>query len=190
MQVAKSKYDSMTLRDLRSLCKKHNVKGNYKMSKSELVLKLKEIDGSESDDGSYSYTINVKKSPYKILNKLVENKKLILLQKIKDKNNNLILYHADTLLVFANFEEKKMDNYTVIGYLNELHQVTQLTKEHVYLCKEWNFDYILPENLANQDDNSFQNDELDELVNFTSKSDVEDCDDDNDNLPNYDEILI
>jgi predicted nucleic acid-binding protein len=161
------------------------------MSKSELVLKLKEINGSESDDGSYSYINNFKKSPYKVLNKLVENKKLILLQKIKDKNDNLILYHTDTLLVFANFEEKKIDNYIAIGYLNELHQVTQLTKEHVYLCKEWNFDYILPENLANQDDNSFQNDELDELVNkYTAKSDVEDDDDDNDNLPNYEEILI
>lgn len=185
MQVAKSKYDFMTLRDLRSLCKKHNVKGNYKMSKSELVLKLKKIDGSESDDTSYIN--NFKKSSYKVLNSLVENKKLILLQKIKDKNNNLILYHVDTLLVFANFEEKKIDNYTVIGYLNELHQVTQLTKEHVYLCKEWNFDYILPENLANLDDNSFQNDELDELVNnYTSNSDIED----DDNLPNYHEILI
>lgn len=175
----------MTVRDLHSLCKKYNVKGHYKMSKSELVSILVEID---SDDSSFLHPLKKKQ---KVLNQLVENKKLILLQKIKDKDGNFILYHTDTLLVFSNFQEKRVDNYIVIGYLNETHQVVPLTKEHIYLCKEWNFNYILPENLSNIEDDSFQNDELDELMKLESNNNnAGDSDDDEDEfLPNYDDIL-
>lgn len=191
MQATKSNYDTMTVKDLKLLCKKYDVKGYSTMKKSQLVSQLNSCAGKklESEDGEHDFTIHFKKSPYKILNQLVENKKLIVLQKFRDKGGNWVLYHVDTLLVFTNLDEKKSDSYIAIGYLNELRQIFPLTKEHVYICKEWNFDYALPENLSSNEIDSFQNIELEEIVNNVNKMEDYDDDEEDEYLPNYDELL-
>lgn len=185
MQAAKSEYDTMKLADLKLLAKKHNIKRYSTMKKGELVSHLKSQLGKNIDGDEF--TIHFKKSPYKILNQLIENKKLIILQKCKDKTGNWILYHPDTLIVFVNVDMKKSDHYIAVGYLNES-IVLPLTKEHVYTCKDWNFDYALPENLTTNDIDSFQNMELEEIVN---KVNIDDDDDEEEDeyLPNYDDLF-
>jgi hypothetical protein len=184
MQATKSDYDTMKLADLKLLAKKHDIKRYSTMKKGELVSLLKTHLGKNIDGDEF--TIHFKKSPFKILNQLIENKKLIVLQKCRDKNGEWILYHPDTLIVFVNVDVKKSDHYIAVGYLNE--SITlPLTKDHVYLCKEWNFDYALPENLTTNDIDSFQNIELEEIVNKVN-GDEED-DDEDEYLPNYEEIL-
>lgn len=193
MQAAKTSYDAMTVKELKLLCKKYDIKGCSSMTKSKLVSHLNHVlkSSEEGDDlnikPSYSY---IKKTPHKILNTLIENKKLILLQKFKDKSGNWILYHVDTLLVFANMSDKKTDNYIAIGYLNEQHQVYPLTKDHIYICKEWNFDYILPENLSLTEADTFQNSELQDIIeNVNNIIDDLDNEDDEEFIPNYDDVF-
>jgi hypothetical protein len=63
------------------------------------------------------------------------------------------------------------------------------------LCKELNFEYIIPENISEKDDETtFENDELNDITSKINNMDADCVDDDYDeeydDIPNYDEILI
>lgn len=191
-----NKYSCLTVNELKAICKKREIKGHYKLNKSELVSKLLELDNyslKQIDD--FEFQPIIKKSKYKILNKLIESKKLIILSKIKDINGNFILHNADTGFVFLNTEERKNkpENYIVIGFLDSKLHVLPLTKEQILICKEWNFDYNMPENISEKDDETFENDELNYITAKINNQDTINEDDDEhdyDDIPNYEELLI
>lgn len=191
INMSKIKYNGVTVVELRALCKKRDIKGHYKMNKQELISALLESDNCAIkhcvDDSEFQPVI--KKTKYKILNKLIESKKLIILSKIKDSDGKQILYDTNTHFVFTNIEDRKNkpENYIVIGFLTPELRVIQLTKNQILLCKEYNYEYHLPENISEKnDDENFENDEL---LSITNK--FENCDDDEDeNIPNYSELLI
>lgn len=180
-------YSSLKVDELRALCKKRNIRGVYKLPKKELVNKLLTWEDADISDEYKPTFTPIVRTKYPILNHLVEKKKLILLQKCIGKQGQPILYHNDTSLVFATSVEKKINKYTVIGRFDEQRCVLPLDKSSIELCKEWDFEYVLPENLGGTIDN-FQSKELEELL------DIDDCvvesrqgrdEDDEEYLPDY-----
>lgn len=196
--MSKIDYNNLTVPELRSMCKKRDMKGLSKLKKLELVTILLQSDnkhgggssgGDDGDDGEFQPII--KKTRFKILNKLMESKKLIILTKTKDSRGMQILYNSDTNFVFVNIEDRKNkpEHHIVVGVL-VLPEMTilPLTKEHVLLCRELNFEYTLPENISEKDNETFESDELLSAIKKCGHSN--DDDDDDDTIPNYDELLI
>lgn len=192
--MSKIDYNNLTVPELRSMCKKRDMKGLSKLKKLELVTLLLQSDnkhcsggGDDGDDGDEFQPI-IKKTRFKILNKLIESKKLIVLTKTKDSRGMQILYNSDTNFVFVNIEDRKNkpEHHIVVGVLvlPEL-TIQPLTKQHILMCRELNFDYNLPENISEKDDEKFESDELLSAIKMRAHDDDED-----DTIPNYDELLI
>ena len=119
----------------------------------------------------------------------MESKKLIILTKTKDSHGMQILYNSDTNFVFVNIEDRKNkpEHHIVVGVL-VLPEMTilPLTKQHILQCRELNFEYTLPENISEKDDEKFESDELLSAIKMMCGGE----DDDDDTIPNYDELLI
>lgn len=197
---AKSSYSSLTMNELKLLCKKNGLTGYSRLKKDELVtfldknsgvglvtcfeLKKDVKKGNKTNDNSKSK----RNHPSKILQYLVNTKQIILLQRIKDAKSNIILYHPTTNLVFNEIELKKTNNYIVVGYLTQNLEVLPITKDMINVCKQWNFEYILPENISTIDPNKEHKLEDNELDNILYKTGIIDDDDDVEVIPNYDDL--
>ncbi len=194
--MSKIDYNNLTVLELRSMCKKRDIKGLSKLKKLELVTVLLQSDnkhgcgggGDDGDDGEFQPII--KKTRFKILNQLMESKKLIILTKTKDSRGMQILYNSDTNFVFVNIEDRKNkpEHHIVVGVLTPDLNILPLTKQHILQCRELNFEYTLPENISEKDDEKFESDELLSAIKKCAHSN--DDDDDDDTIPNYDELLI
>lgn len=191
--MSKIDYNNLTVPELRSMCKKRDLKGLSKLKKLELVTLLLQSDnkhcdggGDDGDDGEFQPII--KKTRFKILNQLMESKKLIILTKTKDSHGMQILYNSDTNFVFVNIEDRKNkpEHHIVVGVLTPDLNILPLTKQHILQCRELNFEYTLPENISEKDDEKFESDELLSAIKMMCGGD----DDDDDTIPNYDELLI
>lgn len=185
-------YSELSVNELKVLCKKYGLRGYSKLTKKDLV---KILSNSQHISTSFELDIkpSVKQCKSNILNHLITNKKIILLQTIKTLPNDItVTYHPTTRFVFKEEEVSKYNkNFVVIGYLTDDLTVISLTKEMLYTCHEWNFDYCLPENISDKQEceTRLNDDELDKLL-MSSKDVNDDFDDDDDFIPNYDEILI
>lgn len=188
----KPNYSSLTLSELKLLCKKNGIKGYSKLKKDELLKTLQNYNGTglATCFELKSTKTNSKKDPKKILQHLLNSKQVILLQRIKTATSNVVLYHPTTTLVFNEIELKKNHVYIVTGYLTHDLKVLQLTKDLINVCKEWNFEYDLPENISTVDPTREHKLEDDELDNILYKTGI--CDDDDDEFdemyPNYDDL--
>ncbi len=196
----KPNYSSLTLSELKLLCKKNGIKGYSKLKKDELLKMLQNYNGTglatcfELQGTSTTTTTtktHSKKNHRKILHHLLNSKQIILLQRIKTASSNVVLYHPTTNLVFNEVELKKNHVYIVIGYLTPDLKVLQLTKDLINVCKEWNFEYSLPENISTVDPTREHKLDDDELDNILYKTGI--CDDDEDDvfdeiIPNYDDL--
>lgn len=193
---AKPNYSSLTLSELKLLCKKNGIKGYSKLKKDELLKTLENYNGTGlatcfelKQNSTNVFKINTKKEPKKILQHLLNSKHIILLQRIKTASSNVVLYHPTTNLVFNEIELKKNHIYVVIGCLSPDLKLQPLTKDLIRVCKEWKFDYELPENISTLDPTSEHKLEDNELDNILYKTGIEDDDDEFDEIyPNYDEL--
>lgn len=186
----KPNYSSLTLSELKLLCKKNGIKGYSKLKKDELLKILENYNGSTGLATCFELkTTSSKKGHKKILQHLVNSKQIILLQRIRTASSNVVLYHPTTTLVFDEIELKKKHVYIVTGYLTPELKVLPITKDLIDVCKEWKFEYELPENISTIDptrDNKLEDDELD---NILYKTGIEDDDDEFDEvIPNYDDL--
>jgi len=189
----KPNYSSLNLNELKSMCKKREIKGYSRLNKGEIV-KLLEKDGTGlANCFELKQTVknpNVKRGPKKILTHLVNSKQIILLQRIKNASSNVILYHPTTNFVFNESEVKKDHSFTVVGYLAQDLHILPLTKDMIHTCKEWKFDYILPENISYVDPTrelKLEDTELDDLLYKTGIEDEYDELED-EIYPNYDDM--
>ena len=189
----KSMYSSLTTNELKLMCKKNGIKGYSKLKKDEIVKLLDKNGGTGlATCFELKQTVknpNTKKKSKKVLEHLVNSKQIILLQRIKNAKSNVILYHPTTNLVFNETEVKKSHHFVVTGYLTNDLNVLPITKDIIEICKEWKFDYILPENISTVDPTREHKLEDDELDNILYKTGIEDDDDLEDEVyPNYDDL--
>jgi hypothetical protein len=106
-----------------------------------------------------------------------------LIEKIKSETNlinTLVLRknkwdnyeHNDTQLVFNQHTKQ------AIGIQNrETGRVEQLTKKEIELCKQYKFDYVIPENLNTEDDKDDEIEELDEIEEIEEVEEYEEVED-------------
>lgn len=186
---AKPNYSSLTLSELKLLCKKNGIKGYSKLKKDEILKKLSGTGLATCFELKQNNTHGLKKDTKRILQHLLNSKQIILLQRIKTSSSNVVLYHPTTNFVFNEVELKKNHGYIVIGYLTPDLNVLPLTKELIHVCKEWKFEYELPENISTVDPTREHKLEDDELDNILYKTGIEDDDDEFDEVyPNYDDL--
>jgi hypothetical protein len=189
----KPNYSSLNLNELKSMCKKREIKGYSRLNKGDLV-KLLEKDGTGlADCFEVKQTVknpNTKRGSKKILTHLVNSRQIVLLQRIKNALSNVILYHPTTNFVFNESSVKKDVSFTVIGYLTQDLNVLPLTKDMIHTCKAWNFDYILPENISYIDPTrelNLEDQELDDLLYKTGMHN-EDDELEDEMYPNYNDM--
>jgi hypothetical protein len=190
----KPNYSSLTASELKLLCKKNGIKGYSKLKKDELLKTLNNYSGTglatcfelKNNDS----TKTSKKGHKKILQHLLNSKQIILLQRIKTASSNVVLYHPTTTLVFNEVELKKNHVYIVTGYLTPELKVLPITKDLISVCKEWKFEYELPENISTIDptrEHKLEDDELDNILYKTGINDDEE-DEFDEIIPNYDDL--
>jgi len=192
----KPNYSSLTASELKLLCKKNGIKGYSKLKKDELLKTLNNYNGTglatcfelKNNTSTTITTSKSKKGPKKILQHLVNSKQIILLQRIKTASSNVVLYHPTTTLVFNEVELKKNHVYIVTGYLTPDLKVLPITKDLINICKEWKFEYDLPENISTIDPTREHKLEDDELDNILYKTGIEDEEDDFEVIPDYDDL--
>lgn len=197
---AKPNYNAYTGTELKLICKKEGIKGYSKLKKDELVKLLSTGTFATNNNNSikkyfeFDQTIKssgTKRGSKKVLQYLVNSKKIVLLQRIKDATGHVVIYHPTTRFVFNEEDLKRgqSQRFSVIGYLSDDLRVTSLTKELIYNCKEWNFEYHLPENISTVDPTKDDNLEDDELDRLLYKTDINDDDDEEDDVyPNYEDL--
>lgn len=191
----KSSYAALNVHELKMLCKKNNVKGYSKMRKDEIVNLLNKNGTGLLNCFELKTTIkntNVKKQPYKVLDYLVNSKQIVLLQRIKTKSLNVVVYHPTTRFVFnEEIVKKGQQKFNVIGYLTEELTVSPITKDMINVCKEWKFDYTLPENISTIEigkEDKLEDYELDNILYKTGILDDDDDGDEEEDYPNYEEL--
>lgn len=192
--MPKTTYAALNLHELKMICKKNNLKGYSKMRKDEIVNLLNKSGTGLLNCFELKTTIkntNVKKQPYKVLDYLVNSKQIVLLQRIKTKSSNVVVYHPTTKFVFNEEVAKRgqsSSKFNVIGYLTEDLNVLPITKDMINLCKEWKFDYTLPENISTIEIGKEDKLEDYELDNILYKTGIDDDEEDEEDYPNYDEL--
>jgi Rho termination factor, N-terminal domain len=191
--IPKSTYSALNLHELKLLCKKNNLKGYSKMRKDEIVNLLNKNGTGLLNCFELKTTIkntNVKKQPYKVLDYLVNSKQIVLLQRIKTKSSNVVVYHPTTRFVFnEEVVKKNQQKFNVIGYLTEDLNVLPITKDMISMCKEWKFDYTLPENISTIEigrEDKLEDYELDNILYKTGTYNYDE--DEEEDYPNYDEL--
>ena len=130
--------------ELVTLCKLHNLKCSG--TKEQLVTILLKKDTISEDDKSVkspkkTVKTTPKKSPKKpvsiIEKKIISNKPTLPIK----RNKHGMFEHTETGLVFNNGSD------IALGTQNEDGSIKQLTDNDITNCKQFKFDYILPDNL-------------------------------------------
>lgn len=194
--------EMLTLPELKLLCKKHGIKGYSKLAKNDLIYTIHKHQLATTTITDKFFTNKTSSKPetkksksktkQNILSKLIDSKQLVLLEHVSISGTSVI-FHSSTRFVFDFNEVSKV--YTAIGYLTDDMRVIPLSKSMIDTCKEWRFEYTLPENMSakvdqteNEDGSTFnENDELDVLLKEALDLDN---DDDDEYIPNYDELFV
>lgn len=199
----KSSYAALNLHELKMLCKKNNLKGYSKMRKDEIVNLLNKNGTGLLNCFELKTTIkntNIKKQPYKVLDYLVNSKQIVLLQRIKTKSLHVVVYHPTTRFVFnEEIVKKSQQKFKVIGYLTDELNVLPITKDMINVCKEWKFDYTMPENISTIEigrEDKLEDYELDNILYKTGihthvheEDEYEEDEYDEEDYPNYEELF-
>lgn len=157
--VPKKSVKKITVVELRKLCKERNIKGISKLKKDELLELLNMKEGSESDkneniENDIVSAKTITKKPKKgkkenCLDRIAKRKPTLTIEKWDDK----YYWNKETRIIFDNrivnnlTARKKSDRQFVlaIGYVDENDVVKPLDQDTIYLCKEYNFNYKIPD---------------------------------------------
>lgn len=157
---------SLTVVQLKELCKARKLKVSGKKDELKARLLGKEVATvpKKKSDEKTGY-----KTPARITTKHLKKEKnadvIKKLESIQSKqpirrNAQGLLVHPETNLIFSEEEDPVKKTRLVIGVVKD-GEKSMLTAENINTCKQYKFEYILPDNLASEKDEGIDIDELD-----------------------------
>ena len=147
-----------TTATLKALCKSNGKKNYSKLKKIELISLLTGATASDVPSPvkakSKSKTKNVPETPQVIKSKIIPSE-----FKIR-RNDNGDYMHSETGLIFDK------DTKQVIGKYYPDEGNKNLTEEDIIVCKQYNFSYVLPENLIKKGQVTVSKDKEDNIADL------------------------
>lgn len=152
--------ETLSVPELRALCKKHGITGYSKLAKSDLIFTLHKHRATTTLITDKFLTTRHTKPPPEIIKKQPKRRRTVatILESLDDRRprvrlettqvgNLRVPYHPPTRFVFEFSDALK--TFVVLGRLDDDGtRITALTKPLIDVCSDWGFGFVMPENLS------------------------------------------